>query len=445
MAFRMIRARLPLALLVSSTLTLVACGDDEEPTNTNTDTSGDVIDDTADVGTDATVDVADTGADATDVGADTADVEPDAEPDTTPDTAPDVEPDATPGPIEIAEEYDTNFGGFVRVTADSIGFNWYREDVTITAYDNDGDWIIGQNSSDDPWNPDLWSRFDYSVTDNGILWCQTVFGAESEQAALDTPASDASDADAGCGGFSWTILTEGQGPIAISGDYDNGFGGFVGVGPTGIWYEWLGQADIAVTQFSNLEEWAVGQNAADDEFNPSMWSKVEWALGDGGFYFCQTAFDAVDEEAALAAAPADRANWETGCGGFAWSFITPGEGPNALEGAWDDNYGGAHTIEDAVWSQTYPDSDPLLFNISLFSNSLGYIIAQNDAANTFSPGRWSRFDWIESEGTVWYCQILFDGTTEEDAIAATAADATDPSTAGCGGAPWTQLTASDAE
>lgn len=453
MAFRTFRSSVPLVLLASSALTLAACGDDDD--TTDTDAATDVGTDSGDVGTDIIEDTADVGTDVPhqdttpDADSDASpDAEPDAEPDATPDvepdaepdTTPDVEPDATPGPLEVIGEYDTDWGGFVRVTDSSIGLQWYREDVAITAYDNDNDWIVGQNSSDDPWNPDLWSRFDYSVTEDGVLWCQTAFGAESEEAAAATEAADSSDPATGCGGFPWTLLTEGQGPIAISGEYDDGFGGFVRVETEGVGFTWFSGLDVAITSYDNAAEWAVGQNSADDAWNPNLWSKFDWALGDEGVYWCQTAYAAATEDDALAVASADRSDFLTGCGGFGWSLLVPGEGPHPLSGSWDDNYGGTHVIDEYTWTQTYAESDPYLFNITQYNNGLGFIVAQNDPANEFAADLWSRFDWVTGDDAIWYCQSIYDGATEDDALAGVSPDSSDPATTGCGGGPWTQLT-----
>jgi hypothetical protein len=75
---------------------------------------------------------------------------------------------------------------------------------TIASYDNDGMVVIAQNSPDDPYNPDLWSRFDW-VGD--LSYCQTTFDAATEADALATPRADDTDLASGCGGFGWTDLT----------------------------------------------------------------------------------------------------------------------------------------------------------------------------------------------------------------------------------------------
>jgi hypothetical protein len=75
---------------------------------------------------------------------------------------------------------------------------------TITSYDNDGMFLVAQNSPDDAYSPDLWSRFDW-VGD--LAYCQTAYDAPTEADALATPRPDDTDLAGGCSGFSWTDLT----------------------------------------------------------------------------------------------------------------------------------------------------------------------------------------------------------------------------------------------
>ena len=326
MALRLSRTRVPLALLSCAALTTSACGDDDPIVTPDAE---------VDVGADTPAD-ADVGVDATtDVEADTApDAEPDAVPDATPDAevdaTPDAEPDAEPGPIEVVGEYDDGFGGFVRVTDSTVAYSWYGDDIAITAYDNASGWIVGQNSPDDPWSPNLWSRIEWSVTDDGVLWCQTEFAAETE-------------------------------------------------------------------------------------------------------------------EDAIAGATADREDLETGCSTFPWTVLTPGQGPIAIAGDWTDAWDSVHVIGNESWTQTYPESAVIAFEVAGWDNANEAVFAMNSEENEFFAGDWSRFDWAMVEGTLWYCQTVFDGDDEEAVRAADAADATDPAAGGCGGAPWTQMTPVEAE
>ena len=67
--------------------------------------------------------------------------------------------------------------------------------------------LVAQNDSGNEWSADLWSRFDWTENEAGLWYCQTAYGAESEEAAMMTEAPDATDpANSGCGSFSWSKL-----------------------------------------------------------------------------------------------------------------------------------------------------------------------------------------------------------------------------------------------
>jgi hypothetical protein len=68
--------------------------------------------------------------------------------------------------------------------------------------------VIALND-EDTYSPGLWSRFDWTWDADGELYyCQSVYDAETEEAAVEgDDASDASELDAGCAGFSWTMLS----------------------------------------------------------------------------------------------------------------------------------------------------------------------------------------------------------------------------------------------
>ncbi len=113
----------------------------------------------------------------------------------------------------------------------------------------------------------------------------------------------------------------------------------------------------------------------------------------------------------------------------------------ALVGTWSDGFGGTHTITNTTWDEA-GDGYTNAFAITQYDNDTHFAIAQNASTNGFNPDLYSRFDWASDGATgFYYCQSTFDAATEADALAATPADATDPSTTGCGGTfPWTHLT-----
>lgn len=112
----------------------------------------------------------------------------------------------------------------------------------------------------------------------------------------------------------------------------------------------------------------------------------------------------------------------------------------ALIGTWVDEWGTTHTIDEQTWSQAwYGGSDPAVFALSDWSNAEGWVIAEN-VEGAYFLGAWSRFDWTEAGGDLFYCQTAYDAPDEAAARATPAADPTDPTTGGCGGFPWTNLT-----
>jgi hypothetical protein len=81
----------------------------------------------------------------------------------------------------------------------------------IVQVDNPHSFLIAQNDSGNKYNPGAWSRFDWTYDDSDVLWyCQTAYAAESQEAAQQTAAADASNLAAGCSGFAWSRLTAGS-------------------------------------------------------------------------------------------------------------------------------------------------------------------------------------------------------------------------------------------
>ena len=53
--------------------------------------------------------------------------------------------------------------------------------------------------------------------------------------------------------------------------------------------------------------------------------------------------------------------------------------------------------------------------------------------------RFGQFNWTEFEGEFWYCQVVFDAETSEEAGLVPPADDSNPSTGGCGPFSWSKL------
>jgi hypothetical protein len=104
-----------------------------------------------------------------------------------------------------------------------------------------------------------------------------------------------------------------------------------------------------------------------------------------------------------------------------------------IAGEYTDEWGDTHTIDEVVWTNSGG-----VWHIEQWDNEAMFLVAHNDEANMFSPGLYSRFDWVWSGDDLYYCQSVFDGATLEAALAGSANR--DDLALGCGGFAWTNLT-----
>lgn len=79
---------------------------------------------------------------------------------------------------------------------------------------------------------------------------------------------------------------------------------------------------FTVTQHDNAGEFLVAQNGAENPYSAGLWSRFDWTWPDH-LYYCQTVYDAEVEQDAADASRADAADLDAGCGGFAWTDLTP--------------------------------------------------------------------------------------------------------------------------
>ena len=119
----------------------------------------------------------------------------------------------------------------------------------------------------------------------------------------------------------------------------------------------------------------------------------------------------------------------------------------AVQGRYLDDFGTTHTITDASWTQRTDDVTSV-FHLLSFDNERTFAIGHNDAGNDFSPDKFSRLDWVNHDGELYFCQTAYDAASAEAAQGTTRGDDTDPATGGCGaptpdnpnGFPWSKLT-----
>ena len=259
-----------------------------------------------------------------------------------------------------------------------------------------------------------------------------------EHAACDSTTGDCMCDD---GYENWT---DGTGctaiePLAIVGEYIDNYDSR----HTITYNSWTqGMGDTAslfhISQYDNDAMWMVTQNDSENAWSADLWSRFDWTWHEGELWYCQTTYDSATEADALNTAAADATDPANGgCNGFSWSKLMPWPVFD-LVGEYIDNYDTRHTITYNSWTQGMGDTASL-FHISQYDNDAMWMVAQNDSENAWSADLWSRFDWTWHEGELWYCQTTYDAATEDDALAATAADATDPAAGGCNGFSWSKL------
>jgi hypothetical protein len=113
----------------------------------------------------------------------------------------------------------------------------------------------------------------------------------------------------------------------------------------------------------------------------------------------------------------------------------------AITGTYTDDFGADHTITDSLWTTAYSGYPTSYFSITAYDNASNYVIAENDAGNSYYGSRFSRFDWhVDGDGDLWFCQTTYNAPTESDALATPRADDSDPANLGCGGFSWAKLT-----
>ena len=214
------------------------------------------------------------------------------------------------------------------------------------------------------------------------------------------------------------------------GNWTDNWGGIFSFTPTEINDSW--GSVFHITQATG--EYIVAQNGLSNDWNPGLWSRFDYYEDDSAqTYYCQTAYAADSEAAALATESSDTSDLDGGCNGFSWSEFNFDD--LNIIGNYTDSWGTDHQVDEWLWS----DSWGYTFEIYSSNNFEGYLIAQNSTANEWSPGLWSRFDWVEADGNLYYCQSIFDAGTNALAAVQGSADSNDLD-GGCNGFSWTALT-----
>jgi hypothetical protein len=213
----------------------------------------------------------------------------------------------------------SNYGSYITVT-DSTWYSVSSWGTSVSAIDRiTPKFVIMQNAADDAWNPSKWTKNEYHKTDDGWAFCSSVYDAATaaDAIAFDTSAIyDKDDAAAGCNGFGHTTVTAYAMPIA--GSWTTNWGSSLTIDATSWASEssW-GSSTYAIEAYG--ANFALMQNPADDAYNPSKWTKMEFTVDGTDFNYCQSIYSGATATAALTADTSsfyDAANMTAGCNGF---------------------------------------------------------------------------------------------------------------------------------
>ena len=211
--------------------------------------------------------------------------------------------------------------------------------------------IIMQNPADDAYNPSLWTKVEFHATSGGSYgYCMSVYTAPNESAAVAFYTSsiyNASDATTGCNGFSHSVIAPYSNPIA--GSWLGNYGSQLTVTDS----TWTSVASWGTSVYTILlytSSMIIMQNPADDAYNPSLWTKVEYhGSSAAGFSYCMSVYNAPTYQAAISTATLgtvyNSSNAASGCNGFSHSIMTT---VNVLEGRWLGNYGASLVVNSSM-------------------------------------------------------------------------------------------------
>ena len=114
--------------------------------------------------------------------------------------------------LVIVGDYADAFGGAHTITAESYSQVYAGSApmvFNVERYDNDEEYFVAQNDSENEFSPDLFSRFDWVFEDDALYICQGIFdAADADTAAASARPDDSEPGTKGCGGqYPWTALT----------------------------------------------------------------------------------------------------------------------------------------------------------------------------------------------------------------------------------------------
>ncbi len=106
---------------------------------------------------------------------------------------------------EFTDDYSGRFS-----ISDTLWFQRPRNRFRIVEWHENEQFLIAQNSPDDPTAPNLWTRIDWTKLDSmpPYTWgfCLTAYRAATREAAREIPAANRATPRTGCNGFPFTRM-----------------------------------------------------------------------------------------------------------------------------------------------------------------------------------------------------------------------------------------------
>jgi len=172
-----------LVMAIFAALIMISCGEDDDSKEETGDSEKVVSDETGDLDM--------------------------AESDESLDTQEDVDSESIT--LEISGKYSDGYGAH-----EISDENWkqiYGEAVilfNIKSFDNDVKYLVAQSDeSNDGDFAGKFNKFEWIVKDEALYFCNSVFDAETEEAAENAKALDRTDPEnGGCGDYPWTKLSK---------------------------------------------------------------------------------------------------------------------------------------------------------------------------------------------------------------------------------------------
>ena len=121
---------------------------------------------------------------------------------------------------------------------------------------------------------------------------------------------------------------------------------------------------------------------------------------------------------------------------------TPASKTIEVAGVWTDDFGTTETISDTIWDAKGSGFESKS-TVVAFDNGANWAITRSSPEDAYTANKFSKRVWLEpADKTLRYCSVVFGLDTLELAKATTlTADSGDLDGKGCGGFPWTKLTA----